>query len=110
MAKGRIKRFSEQKGFGFIEVKDGKDVFVHRTAIQGEGFTLREGDQVEFEISQGPKGPRWLVKEQRDRRLPTSVSSVEPWLNALGYILPGPGQACYPLPPQVEMSLLRGII
>jgi CspA family cold shock protein len=39
-------------------VKDGKDVFVHRTAIQGEGFTLREGDEVEFEISQGPKGPQ----------------------------------------------------
>ncbi|HSB05964.1 MAG TPA: cold shock domain-containing protein [Thermodesulfobacteriota bacterium] len=53
--KGRIKWFSDQKGFGFIEVKDEKDVFVHRTAIQGEGFTLKEGDEVEFEISQGPK-------------------------------------------------------
>jgi hypothetical protein len=40
----------------------------------------------------------WLVKEQRGRRLPTSVSSVEPSLNALSYILLGPGQACYPLP------------
>jgi len=58
MAKGRVKWFSDQKGFGFIEVKDEKDVFVHRTAIQGEGFTLREGDEVEFEISQGPKGPQ----------------------------------------------------
>ena len=58
MAKGRLKWFSEQKDFGFIEVKDGKDVFVHRTAIQGEGFTLREGDEVEFEISQDPKGPQ----------------------------------------------------
>ena len=58
MAKGRIKWFSEQKAFGFIEVKDEKDVFVHRTAIQGEGFTLRKGDEVEFEISQGQKGPQ----------------------------------------------------
>jgi len=58
MAKGRVKWFSDQKGFGFIEVEDGKDVFVHRTAIQGEGFILREGDEVEFEISQGPKGPQ----------------------------------------------------
>jgi len=40
----------------------------------------------------------WLVKEQRGRRLSTSVSSVEPWLNALSYILPGSGQACYPPP------------
>jgi CspA family cold shock protein len=55
IAKGRIKWFSDQKGFGFIEVKDEKDVFVHRTAIQGEGFTLKEGHEVEFEISQGPK-------------------------------------------------------
>jgi len=58
MAKGRVKWFSDQKGFGFIEVKDEKDVFVHRTAIQGEGLTLREGEEVEFEISQGPKGPQ----------------------------------------------------
>ena len=58
MAKGRVKWFSDQKGFGFIEVKDEKDVFVHRTAIQGEGLTLREGDEVEFEISQGQKGPQ----------------------------------------------------
>jgi CspA family cold shock protein len=58
MAKGRIKWFSDQKGFGFIEVKDEKDVFVHRTAIQGERLTLREGDEVEFEISRGTKGPQ----------------------------------------------------
>jgi len=57
MAKGRIKWFSDQWGFGFIEV-NGKNVFVHRTAIQVEGFTLREGNEVEFEISQGPKGPQ----------------------------------------------------
>jgi len=58
MAKGRVKWFSDQKGFGFIEVEGSKDVFFHRTAIQGEGFTLKEGDEVEFEITQGPKGPQ----------------------------------------------------
>ena len=57
MAKGRVKWFSDRKGFGFIEVEGAKDVFVHRTAIQGEGFILKEGDEVEFEITQGPKGP-----------------------------------------------------
>ena len=54
---GRVKWFSDQKGFGFIEVEGEKDVFVHHSAIQGEGFkSLREGDKVEFEVSQGPKG------------------------------------------------------
>jgi CspA family cold shock protein len=59
MAKGRVKWFNDQKGFGFIEVEGGKDVFVHHSSIQGEGFkSLKEGDEVEFEISQGPKGPQ----------------------------------------------------
>ena len=58
MTKGRIMWFSEQKAFGFIEVIDEKDVFVHRTSIQGERFTLRKSDEVEFEISQDPKGPQ----------------------------------------------------
>lgn len=55
---GRVKWFSAEKGYGFIEREDGAgDVFVHFTAIQSEGFrTLNEGDQVEFEIVQGPKG------------------------------------------------------
>jgi CspA family cold shock protein len=54
---GRVKWFNDQKGFGFIEVEGGKDVFVHHSAIQGEGFkSLKEGDEVEFEVSQGPKG------------------------------------------------------
>lgn len=55
---GRVKWFSAEKGYGFIEREDGAgDVFVHFTAIQTEGFrTLNEGDRVEFEIVQGPKG------------------------------------------------------
>jgi CspA family cold shock protein len=57
MARGQVKWFSEKKGYGFITQEDGNDVFVHYSAISTEGFkTLREGDEVEFEISQGEKG------------------------------------------------------
>lgn len=57
MARGTVKWFNEKKGYGFISQDDGSDVFVHYSAIQQEGFkTLREGDKVEFEITQGPKG------------------------------------------------------
>ena len=53
-----VEGFNDQKGFGFIELEGAKDVFVHHSAIQGEGFkSLKEGDEVEFEMSQGPKGP-----------------------------------------------------
>ncbi len=57
MAKGRVKWFSDKKGYGFITREDGDDIFVHYSAIQRDGFkTLYEGDEVEFEISQGKKG------------------------------------------------------
>ena len=58
MAQGTVKWFNDQKGFGFISQENGEDVFVHHTAILSEGFrTLSEGDKVEFEITQGKKGP-----------------------------------------------------
>ena len=57
MAKGKVKWFSNQKGYGFITREDGKDVFVHHSAIKGEGYkTLEEGQEVEFDVTQGPKG------------------------------------------------------
>ena len=57
MAQGRVKWFNDQKGYGFIEQEGGEDVFVHFSALQGEGFrSLNENDKVEFEIVDGPKG------------------------------------------------------
>ena len=57
--KGTVKWFNPDKGFGFIQRASGGDVFVHHTAIQTEGFrTLDEGVEVEFEVEEGPKGPR----------------------------------------------------
>ena len=57
MARGKVKWFSNQKGYGFITPENGKDVFVHFSAIQGDGYkSLEEGQEVEFEIEKGPKG------------------------------------------------------
>jgi cold shock protein len=57
MAQGTVKWFNDTKGFGFITQEGGEDVFVHYTAIQGEGFrTLKEGARVEFDVVRGPKG------------------------------------------------------
>ncbi len=56
---GKVKWFNNAKGYGFIQREGGNDVFVHYTAIQNEGFkTLEEGQTVEFEIQEGPKGPQ----------------------------------------------------
>ena len=57
MTQGTVKWFNDSKGFGFIQREDGPDVFVHHSAISGSGFrSLKEGDAVEFEVTEGPKG------------------------------------------------------
>lgn len=59
MVTGTVKWFNDSKGYGFISLEDGKDAFVHHSAIQGDGFkSLAEGDKVECEVTQGPKGPQ----------------------------------------------------
>lgn len=59
MSKGIVRRFNNQRGFGFISDSEGNDVFVHYTGINGEGFkSLEEGQEVEFDVIQGQKGPQ----------------------------------------------------
>ncbi len=59
MAKGTVKWFNASKGYGFISPEEGEDLFVHFSAIQGDGYkSLEEGEAVEFEAGQGPKGPQ----------------------------------------------------
>ncbi len=56
---GTVQWFNDSKGYGFIAREDGPDIFVHYSAITGEGYrTLKEGDTVQFEVVQGPKGPQ----------------------------------------------------
>jgi CspA family cold shock protein len=66
MATGKVKWFNDQKGFGFIATENGKDVFVHHSVIQGDGFkTLQENETVEYDFEDGPKG----MKATKVRRL-----------------------------------------
>ncbi len=59
MSTGKVKWFSNKKGYGFILSEEGQEIFVHYSAIEGEGYkSLNEGDPVDFEISEGPKGPQ----------------------------------------------------
>jgi cold shock protein len=59
MAVGKVKWFNEVKGYGFLTMEDGKDVFVHYSAIKGDGFrTLKENEEVQFDINDSPKGPQ----------------------------------------------------
>ena len=65
MPEGTVKWFNDSKGFGFIESSDGQDVFVHQSEIQGEGYrSLSEGAKVEFELTQGDKGPKAVQVKQ----------------------------------------------
>lgn len=65
MPEGTVKWFNDTKGFGFIQSSDGQDVFVHQSEIQGDGYrSLSEGQKVEFELTQGDKGPKAVQVKQ----------------------------------------------
>jgi CspA family cold shock protein len=74
MATGKVKWFNDQKGFGFISTEAGKDVFVHHSVIEGAGFrTLQDGESVEYEFEDGPKG----MKATKVRRSAAAVEAPQ---------------------------------
>jgi CspA family cold shock protein len=77
--KGTVKWFNDAKGFGFIEHTSGKDVFVHYSVIEAEGFkTLKDGEEVEYEIKEGPKGFHAMRVQRAGQQAAGSVLSTEP--------------------------------
>ena len=77
MAQGAVKWFNSEKGYGFIAVDEGEDVFVHYSAIQMDGYrSLEEGQRVEFEITQGQKGPQADAVRRSERLVGTSDGPV----------------------------------
>src|ERR1043166_8845904 len=80
---GKVKWFNNSKGYGFIEQPGSSDIFVHYSAIQGEGFkTLEEGQEVEFEVTQGPKGPRKPALSAVRRVMPWQLMAAGPCVSS----------------------------